>query len=63
MQMRLGVGSEGDLLHEKPRIRQSSAGLWWGEMPWSPSTYQHDLCQNPSLTSEGNPGTSTVCPY
>lgn len=60
VQMRLGVGNEGDLLHEKPRVRQSTAGLWWGEMPWSPSTYQNALCQDPSLTSEEDPGTATV---
>eukprot|EP00892_Ulva_mutabilis_P009950 jgi/Ulvmu1/7327/UM035_0116.1 len=60
IEMRLGVGGEGDSLHEKPRIRESSAKSWWGEMLWNPSTFQHPLCQDVSKTSEANPGTATV---
>lgn len=60
LQMRLGVGGEGDSLHEKPRIRESAAKAWWGEMVWNPSTFQHPSCQDVSKTSDSHPGTATV---
>lgn len=58
--MRLGVGGEGDSVHEKPRIRESTSRSWWGEIVWNPSSFQHPTCQDVALTSEAQPGTATV---
>lgn len=58
--MRLGVGAEGDSVHEKPRTRESTPRSWWGEIVWNPSLFQHPTCQDVALTSEAQPGTATV---
>ena len=61
MQVRIGVGEQGDLTHAKPQVRESSSQLWWGEVPYQPSQMQHPDCQDVSATSVDSPGKLWVC--
>ena len=59
-QVRIGVGEQGDSRYLKPQVRESGSQLWWGEVPWLPSSIENSLCQDIGATSIDKPGTLWV---
>ena len=60
VQVRIGVGAQGDSKHVQPQVRESSQQVWWGEISWLPSTFPSPMCQDTSITSLESPGTMWV---
>lgn len=62
VQVRIGVGAQGDSKHVQPQVRESSQQVWWGEISWLPSTFPSPMCDDTNMTSLESPGTMWVRP-
>lgn len=60
MQVRIGVGEQGDLKHVHPQVREATPLSWWGDVPLAFSSLQSTLCQDVDATSVQQPATLWV---